>query len=331
MNRKPVWAVWLAVCLAAALVCGVPIISMGQEAARAADMPAMASADPAPAVDPLQSTDVAQSTDPAQSADAVTAEDLVITRPLTREELGPFPDDPALALDYLIYRRYFEPKKHENKVVYLTLDDGPSHKTLEYLDILESKGVKATFFLLGKQVKKYPELALAIRERGHRLGNHTYTHVYKTVYQNVDVFMEEVEKTRAVILEAAGVDVRLVRAPGGVYGHFEKAYYRRLEAAGYVNHDWNLDSQDSVMKKVTAEKIMKHIRAANKDRQVIVLLIHDSGKAASLEALPQIIDYYLEEGYAFDVLPEYETVAVHNILPLREIKAEVEAALSSRE
>jgi peptidoglycan/xylan/chitin deacetylase (PgdA/CDA1 family) len=266
-----------------------------------------------------------------ETGDVAQAGDLVVTRPLTREELGPFPDDPAMALDYLIYKRYFEPKKHENKVVYLTIDDGPSHKTAEYLDILESRGVKATFFLLGKQVARYPEATRAIRDRGHKLANHTYTHVYKTVYQSVDVFMEEVERTRAAILETAGVDVRLVRAPGGVYGHFEKSYYRRLEAAGYVNHDWNLDSKDSVMKKATADKIMSHIRAANKDRQVAVVLLHDSGKTSSLEALPQIIDYYLGEGYTFEVLPENETVAVHNILPLREIKAEVEAALRARD
>jgi peptidoglycan/xylan/chitin deacetylase (PgdA/CDA1 family) len=267
----------------------------------------------------------------AETGDLTQAADLVVTRPLTGEELGPFPDDPVLALDYLIYRRYYEPRKHENKVVYLTIDDGPSHKTREYLDILESRGVKATFFLLGKQVARFPEAALAIRDGGHKLANHTYTHVYKTVYQSVDTFMEEVEKTRAVILETTGEDVRLVRAPGGVSGHFEKEHYRRLEAAGYVNHDWNLDSKDSVIKKVTAAKIMNHIRTENKDRQTAVVLMHDSGKAASLEALPQIIDYYLEKGYVFEVLPEYETVAVHNIAPLREIKAEVEAALRARD
>jgi peptidoglycan/xylan/chitin deacetylase (PgdA/CDA1 family) len=295
VGRKPAWAGWfgwLAMGLVTAAVWSMPAASLGQE-----------------------------------PAEAVQAEDLVLTRPPADEELGPFPDDPTLALDYLLCKRYYEPKKHEGKVVYLTVDDGPSHKTQEYLNVLESKGVRATFFLLGKQVARYPEMTRAIRDQGHKLANHTYTHLYKTVYQSVDTFMEEVEKTRAVILETAGVDVRLVRAPGGVFDHFEKEHYRRLEAAGYVNHDWNLDSQDSVMKKVTAEKIMRHVRADSKGQQVIVLLIHDSGKKVSLEALPQIIDYYLEEGYTFDVLPEYEAVAVHKIPPLREIKKRVEAAL----
>jgi peptidoglycan/xylan/chitin deacetylase (PgdA/CDA1 family) len=103
-----------------------------------------------------------------------------------------------------------EPTNIEPKVVALTFDDGPNpHATPKILDILKSENVKATFFLIGKWVKKYPELARRIVSEGHTIGGHTCSHGGEDGRESWGDF----KKGNDTIREITGVDVRQVRVP----------------------------------------------------------------------------------------------------------------------
>ncbi|MGF7034566.1 peptidoglycan/xylan/chitin deacetylase (PgdA/CDA1 family) [Paenibacillus mucilaginosus] len=183
--------------------------------------------------------------------------------------------------------------------VYLTFDDGPSHLTPKFLDVLKEEGVPATFFVLGEQVEARPEVAKRIAEEGHVLGNHTYNHVYRDIYKDFSVFWEQLQHTEKAVQEAAGVRPRLVRAPGGTFGNFDAFYFYYLEQAGYQIHDWTIDSSDARRKGITADEIYGTV-ARGPFRQEAVVLMHDSaGHEETLKALPRIIRLFKDKGYVF--------------------------------
>lgn len=101
------------------------------------------------------------------------------------------------------------------KTVYLTFDDGPSDLTGQVLDILKKNKIGATFFVLGEQVKKYPQLISRIYEEGHAIGNHTYDHNYTELYQSFPAFWDQIKETEEEIHLITGERPQLVRAPGG--------------------------------------------------------------------------------------------------------------------
>lgn len=202
--------------------------------------------------------------------------------------------------------------KTDGKVVYLTFDDGPSPLTDKVLDILKKEDVPGTFFVLGEQVKRYPEMIRRIEEAGHTLGNHTYNHEYKELYASFGHFWKQVKATEEVLRGITGERTPLVRAPGGTYGHFDETYFNLLELGGYKVFDWNVDSGDSRRKGVPASEIVNNVVSAQQQNQVIVLLHDGSGHGESVKALPEIIQYYKKQGYAFrSVSPDQPPVQFH--------------------
>lgn len=191
-----------------------------------------------------------------------------------------------------------------SKVVYLTFDDGPSRHTPEVLRILKREGVTATFFLLGEQVERQPELVKQIAAEGHAIGNHTYDHVYEELYGSFRNFAEQIMRTDDAIYAASGIRTTLVRAPGGTYSNFDSGYFDAMKAAGYRVHDWNVDSGDSKRALVPATEIIANIRGS-KIANTLNVLMHDSvGHAETVKALPDIISYYKKLGYTFAALNE---------------------------
>ncbi|MDQ6422574.1 polysaccharide deacetylase family protein [Paenibacillus sp. LHD-117] len=190
------------------------------------------------------------------------------------------------------------------KVVYLTFDDGPSQHTPAVLDILKKAGVHATFFLLGEQVERHPDIVRRIANEGHAIGNHTYNHVYKELYGSFKNFAGQIMKTDDAIHNAVGIRTTLVRAPGGTYANFDKGYFDAMRAAGYRVHDWNVDSGDSKRLGVPASEIIANVRGS-KLADTLNVLMHDSGgHEETVKALPAIIDYYKKLGYSFKTLDE---------------------------
>lgn len=193
-------------------------------------------------------------------------------------------------------RTYSVPEK---PTVYLTFDDGPSKLTPKVLDILRDEGVQATFFVLGEQAEARPEMVRRMVEEGHALGNHTYNHRYKELYSDFSVFWDQVQKTEKVLADITGKGTRLVRAPGGTFGHFDALYYHYLSLAGYEVHDWNIDSEDSRRPGMTAESIYRTVEKGPFRHESIVLMHDSSSHEESVKALPRVIRLFKEKGYAF--------------------------------
>ncbi|WP_413375168.1 polysaccharide deacetylase family protein [Paenibacillus taichungensis] len=191
----------------------------------------------------------------------------------------------------------------QDKVVYLSFDDGPGNHTREVLDILRKEQVLATFFVLGEQAERYPEMIRAVVEDGHALGNHTFNHNYEQLYSDFKVFWKQIKQTEAVVERITGFRPNLVRAPGGTYGHFDKSYFDLLKLGGYTVMDWNVDSGDSKRKGVPAKEILHNATKVPAGAHSVIVLMHDGGAhAETVKALPGIIKYYRDQGFRFDTM-----------------------------
>ncbi|WP_221469160.1 polysaccharide deacetylase [Cohnella nanjingensis] len=191
--------------------------------------------------------------------------------------------------------------------VYLTFDDGPSALTDQVLAILKKEKIQATFFVLGAEVKAHPDKLRAIAQAGHAIGNHTYNHVYKDLYGSFRNFATQVVKTEKIIEDTAGVKTRLLRAPGGTFGNFDRLYFDSLQEAGYVVFDWNVDSGDARRKNVPASEIAANVKGTKLKNEMIVLMHDGKGHEESVKALPAVIAFYKKHGYAFGTLSDKMT------------------------
>ncbi|QLG36992.1 polysaccharide deacetylase family protein [Paenibacillus sp. E222] len=197
----------------------------------------------------------------------------------------------------------FKEENTQDKVVYLSFDDGPGKHTREVLDILRKEQVLATFFVLGEQAERYPEMIRAVVEDGHALGNHTFNHNYEQLYSDFKVFWKQIKQTEAVVERITGFRPNLVRAPGGTYGHFDKSYFDLLKLGGYTVMDWNVDSGDSKRKGVPAKEILRNATKVPVGASSVIVLMHDGGAhAETVKALPGIIKYYRDQGFRFDTM-----------------------------
>jgi peptidoglycan/xylan/chitin deacetylase (PgdA/CDA1 family) len=198
-------------------------------------------------------------------------------------------------------RAYTAPEK---PTAYLTFDDGPSRLTGKVLDILKEEGVPATFFALGSEAEKVPELVRRIVSEGHALGNHTYNHVYSQLYGKFDTFWEQVQRTEKILEDTAGVHTTLVRAPGGTGGNFDPFYFTLLERAGYTVYDWNIDSEDSRRAGVPKAEIIAGVNKGPFRHEAVVLMHDGAGHEESVKALPDVIKLLRNKGYEFASLTD---------------------------
>ncbi len=191
----------------------------------------------------------------------------------------------------------------KGKVAYLTFDDGPDEKnTAAVLDILKQEGVKATFYVTGRNVRNFPDTAKRIFEEGHALGNHSYDHDYNRLYASVGNYIEEMEQADEAIYELLGVRPLITRAPSGRMGNFTKAYEDAIAANGYVEHDWNVSSADTAPGNPTAQDFIDNISGQAVTDCVIILMHSSGGHEETVKAVPEIIRILRERGYTFGVV-----------------------------
>ncbi|MDD3158476.1 polysaccharide deacetylase family protein, partial [Anaeromusa sp.] len=139
------------------------------------------------------------------------------------------------------------------KVVYLTFDDGPDpQNTPAVLDILKKEQVKATFFLVGTQIEKHPDLVKRLFAEGQAIGNHTYDHIYKSLYQSPQSYVAQLNHTDELLKSIILCRPRISRAPGGSTGSFNKGYWELLKQNGYIEVGWNVSSGDASAAKAAA-------------------------------------------------------------------------------
>ncbi len=202
----------------------------------------------------------------------------------------------------------------EDKTVYLTFDDGPSKaNTLRVLDILDEYGVKATFFLVGESVEKNPEIVREIYTRGHKIGCHSYTHVYAEIYASAENMKAEIARWEAAVVGALGFlpAERLFRYPGGSTTCKENAIFDMLCVEGYRAYDWNAVNNDCMIhtrpEGMTEEEYMKGsvistlAYSFRLKTSPHIVLMHDT-YAQTADLLAWMIEYMLEQGCTFGTL-----------------------------
>jgi len=192
------------------------------------------------------------------------------------------------------------------KVAYLTFDDGPSRNvTPKILDILSSYNIKATFFVVGKQAEKNPDILKRIHDEGHAIGNHTYSHSYGYIYKNVNNFYHELQVTEEVFKNILGEDfeTNIMRFPGGSFGAKKAPFRKFVEENGYTYIDWNSLNGDAEGQHIPADKLVKRFKSTFANQQTLVILMHDAdAKETTVKALPVIIDFLIDRGYQFATL-----------------------------
>ncbi|MDZ7991294.1 MAG: polysaccharide deacetylase family protein [Nostoc sp. EfeVER01] len=184
------------------------------------------------------------------------------------------------------------------KVIALTFDDGPWPETTEQvLSILKSNNIKGTFFVVGQNLKNYPELGKQIVAQGHVIANHTWHHWYHFFNQQAAAF--EIERTTDLIYQVTGVKTNLFRPPGGNLHNGLSAYAKGQKYAVVM---WSADSID--YKLPTVPKLIDNVIKDSKPGGIV--LMHDGGgnRSRTVQALPEIINNFKKQGYRFVTIPE---------------------------
>jgi len=197
-----------------------------------------------------------------------------------------FPDVLRPFLGKLLWR-----KNPSEKVIYLTFDDGPVPEvTPLVLDLLDEYNLKATFFCVGENVEKYPDVYKEVLKRGHKTGNHTYNHL-KGIAVSTNEYVTNVEKA------ATQIDSKLFRPP---YGRIKNSQKKAL-LEDYEIVMWDIITRD-YDSRLSPVSIMQNIKRYSRNGSLVVF--HDSIKAERnmLTVLPLAIEYWNSKGYRFDVL-----------------------------
>lgn len=220
---------------------------------------------------------------------------------------------------YLYPNLYAEPSEEEEhvstqevqKVCFLTFDDGPSEQTWKVLDILDEKGIKATFFVIGKYLTdKDLECLKEIASRGHTIGLHTFQHNYAKLYRSVNSFLDDYNQIYTLIEETTGVRPSIYRFPGGSYNSYLKKIRKELitemDRRGFTFYDWNVSGEDAVGTP-TKSSIKKNVlRDVVKFRKPVILLHDGTTNELTTTVLSDIIDDIAAEGYEFSTLEYLE-------------------------
>ncbi len=196
--------------------------------------------------------------------------------------------------------------KSDDKVVALTFDDGPSLEwTPLILDELKQSDVKATFFMIGKYVERYPDIAKRIVREDHDIGNHGYSH-HVLLYYKMDELEEEIKHTEKIIKDVTGITTVYFRPPKAWLSPREK---KKIKEMGYKIILWNLNSKDWVTfhdKQITSY-ILRNIEPGD------IILFHDGGGAFSTEGgnrkqtvktIKRLSSKLKEKGYRFVTITE---------------------------
>ena len=193
--------------------------------------------------------------------------------------------------DAELYKVYFE--KKNRKVVALTFDDGPNPATTnQALDTLSKYGIKATFFVLGKNVSGNEEILKRMKADGHVIGNHSWSHPVLSKL-SLDEAKKQITDTEAALTKVLGSSSKLMRPP---YGAITDDIRNSLDLSFIM---WDVDSLD--WKSKNEASILTEIQRQVKNGSII--LMHDI-HVETVNALPKVIDYLKEQGYEFVTVPE---------------------------
>lgn len=179
----------------------------------------------------------------------------------------------------------------DERAVYLTFDDGPIPRVTPWvLDVLDKYGIKATFFMVGDNIRKHPDEFRMVVERGHRIGNHTFNHIRGLSY-DINSYLENTEKACRMMMET-----NLFRPP---HGYMSPKQYAELKKR-YKIIMWDLVTRD-YNRKFNGKQILQKVKKYARNGSIITF--HDSIKSEEnlKYALPKAIEWLKEQGYEFKV------------------------------
>ena len=198
--------------------------------------------------------------------------------------------------------------------VALTFDDGPNGEyTPQILDVLRDHDAVATFFVVGKNVERYPEVVLRAAKEGHVIGSHSFNHKALT-FRRIESIRQKIEQTEGAVLVAAGLAPTLFRPP---YGFRNPMVLRAARDLGYQVVTWSVTSTD--WKRIGAAAIARQV--LDKVRPGSIVLFHDGpgDRSQTVESLPIIVDELHRRGYWTVTVPEllaaHVAAAEHLSLP----------------
>ncbi|MEY9867765.1 peptidoglycan/xylan/chitin deacetylase (PgdA/CDA1 family) [Peribacillus sp. B2I2] len=204
--------------------------------------------------------------------------------------------------------------KENQKIAYLTFDDGPSLNTMEILDILDRYHVKATFFVKGNEEPYAKECYQEMVSRGHAIGLHSYTHDYSIVYRSTESFFQDLNRLENMLQKEFGIKSRIVRLPGGSNNRLRhqaatkpiiNGILQQLMEKGYIYFDWTIDSKDGISPSISEQQIISSVQKGTKDQKHVNILLHDiNSMKNTVKALPDIIEFLKKEGYTFETIDE---------------------------
>ncbi|MBR7027925.1 MAG: polysaccharide deacetylase family protein [Bacteroidaceae bacterium] len=202
-----------------------------------------------------------------------------------------FIEQPAPYLRWIYPHALWRMDRYDQSV-YLTFDDGPIPEVTPWvLDVLKHYDIKATFFMVGDNVRKHPEVFQMVKDGGHRIGNHTFHHI-GGFRHGVGSYLRDVEEANKLI------GSNLFRPPHGL---MKTKQYRGVRKAGYQIVMWDLVTRD-YSKRLNGHDVLLNVR--NYARPGSIITFHDSLKSLDklLYALPRSIDWLLSKGYQFKTL-----------------------------
>lgn len=185
--------------------------------------------------------------------------------------------------------------------VYLTFDDGPSENTEQILDILAEYGVKATFFVTGREDEESQALYRRIADEGHTLGMHSYANKYSVIYQSEEAFQSDYRRLRQYLYDVTGIWSDYYRFPGGSSNQISNvsmsSLIKFLNGEDIVYYDWNVSAGDAASTTYTAEEIVENVTEDVVQYKTSVILLHDSAdKSTTVEAVGPLIEALQELG-----------------------------------
>ncbi len=207
------------------------------------------------------------------------------------------------------YGRTFAGGVRGSKQIALTYDDGPNDPhTLKLLDVLAKHSVRATFFIIGRYLQQRPDIARAVSQAGHIIGNHTFTHP-RLIFKSAAQTHAELTDCHQALEDAIGKHSNLFRPP---FGGRRPATLRVARKLGLETVMWNVSGHDwdAPSAKAIEEKIARQMRGGD------VILLHDGGhralgadRAQTVIATENLIHCYNDQGYEFVTVEEMRDVS----------------------
>ncbi|WP_087999050.1 polysaccharide deacetylase family protein [Gottfriedia solisilvae] len=184
----------------------------------------------------------------------------------------------------------------KEKVVAITFDDGPNDLyTPQVLDLLKKYNAKATFFLIGERVTRYPEVALREIEEGHEVANHTFSHA-RLQYLSDEQIRNQLQKTHEAIINATHVEPVLFRPP---FGYYSERSINAVHELGYLTVMWSWHQDTFDWSNPGVYKIVSNVLKDTRKGDIVLFHDHGGDRTQTIDALKQILPALQKQGYQF--------------------------------